>query len=106
MARALITLSTQAEALGQVWHVPAAEPLTGREFVAVIEAALGRPVRVSATSGLALRLAGLVDPRARETKAMLYQWQRPFVLDASKFQRAFGPFAVTPHHQAVGTTVT
>jgi len=54
---------------------------------------------------LALRLAGVFDPRARETTEMLYQWERPFVLDASKFQRAFGPFQPTPHQQAVATTV-
>ena len=36
---------------------------------------------------------------------MLYQWERPFVLDASKFQHAFGPFEPTPHPQAVATTV-
>ncbi len=85
--------------------LPAAEPLTGRAFVELIAAALGRPVKVTATSRLALRIAGVSDPRARETTEMLYQWERPFVLDASKFQRAFGPFEPTPHHQAVATTV-
>ena len=36
---------------------------------------------------------------------MLYQWERPFVLDASKFQRAVGPLEPTPHPQAVAATV-
>ncbi len=105
VARALITLGARPEALGEVWHLPAAEPLTGRQFVQLIAAALGRPVKVTATSRLALRIAGVFDPRARESAEMLYQWERPFVLDASKFQRAFGPFQPTPHHQAVATTV-
>ena len=105
VARALIILGARPEALGEVWHLPAAEPVTGRAFVELIAAPLGRPVKVTATSRLALRLAGLFDPRARETTEMLYQWERPFVLDASKFQRAFGPFEPTPHPQAVATTV-
>jgi nucleoside-diphosphate-sugar epimerase len=105
VARALATLGTRPEAPGEVWHLPAAEPLTGRAFVELIAAALGRPVKVTATSRLALRIAGVFDPGARETTEMLYQWERPFVLDASKFQRAFGPFEPTPHHQAVATTV-
>jgi nucleoside-diphosphate-sugar epimerase len=105
VARALATLGARPEAPGEVWHLPAAEPLTGRAFVELIAAALGRPVKVTATSRLALRIAGVFDPRARETTEMLYQWERPFVLDASKFQRAFGPFQPTPHHQAVATTV-
>jgi nucleoside-diphosphate-sugar epimerase len=105
VARALRILGARPEALGEVWHLPAAEPVTGRGFVELIAAPLGRPVKVTATSRLALRLAGLFDPRARETTEMLYQWERPFVLDASKFQRAFGPFEPTPHPQAVATTV-
>jgi nucleoside-diphosphate-sugar epimerase len=105
VARALLILGARPEAPGEVWHLPAAEPVTGRAFVELIAAALGRPVKVTATSRLALRLAGLFDPGARETIEMLYQWERPFVLDASKFQRAFGPFEPTPHHQAVATTV-
>jgi nucleoside-diphosphate-sugar epimerase len=105
VARALIILGARPEALGEVWHLPAAEPVTGRGFVELIGAALGRPVKVTATSRLGLRLAGLFDPRARESIELLYQWERPFVLDASKFQRAFGPFTSTPHSQAVATTV-
>jgi nucleoside-diphosphate-sugar epimerase len=105
VARALATLGVRPEAPGEVWHLPAAQPLTGRAFVELIAAALGRPVKVTATSRLALRIAGVFDPRARESTEMLYQWERPLVLDASKFQRAFGPFQPTPHHQAIATTV-
>jgi len=105
VARALITLGARPEALGEVWHLPAAEPVTGQGFVELIAAALGRPVKVTATSRLALRLVGLFDPRARESAELLYQWERPFVLDAAKFQRAFGPLEPTPHPQAVATTV-
>jgi nucleoside-diphosphate-sugar epimerase len=105
VARALITLGARPEALGEVWHLPSAEPLTGRAFGELIATALGRPVKVTATSRLALRTAGVFDPRARETIELLYQWERPFVLDAAKFQHAFGPFQPTPHPQAVATTV-
>ena len=97
VARALIILGARPEALGEVWHLPAAEPVTGRGFVELIAAALGRPVKVTATSRPALRLAGVFDPRARETIELLYQWERPFVLHASRFQRALGPLGPTPH---------
>jgi nucleoside-diphosphate-sugar epimerase len=106
VARALAALGERPEALGEVWHLPAAEPLTGRGFVELIAAELGRPVRVGATSRLALRVAGVVDAQARESAEMLYQWERPFVVDASKFQGAFGPFEPTPHQRAVAATVT
>ena len=105
VARALIILGARPEAVGEVWHLPAAEPVTGRGFVELIAAALGRPVKVTATSRPALRLAGVLDPRARETIELLYQWERPFVLHASRFQRALGPLGPTPHPRAVATTV-
>jgi nucleoside-diphosphate-sugar epimerase len=105
VARALLILGARPEAPGEVWHLPAAEPVTGRGFVELIAAALSRPVKVTATSRLALRLAGVFDPGARETTEMLYQWERPFVLDAAKFLRAFGSLEPTPHPQAVATTV-
>jgi hypothetical protein len=63
-------------------------------------------VKVAATPALALRIAGLFNVRARESREMLYQWERPFVLDASKFQHAFGPFEPTTTQQAAATTIT
>ncbi len=105
VARGLIRLASEPRALGEIWHVPAAEPLSGEAFVALIESALGRHVQVTATSAVALWVAGLFDARARETREMVYQWERPFVLDASKFQRAFGPFEPTPTEVSVPTTV-
>src|SRR6266704_1853581 len=48
VARALVTLGARQEAPGEVWHLPAAEPLTGRAFVELIAAALDRPVKVTA----------------------------------------------------------
>jgi hypothetical protein len=52
-----------------------------------------------------LRIAGLFNPFLRELSETLYQFERPFVSDASKFQGAFGPFEPTPHPQAVRRTV-
>ena len=52
-----------------------------------------------------IRVAGLFSPFLRELNETLYQFERPFVTDASKFQRAFGPFEPTPHPQAVERTV-
>jgi hypothetical protein len=35
----------------------------------------------------------------------LYEFERPFVSDASKFQAAFGTFEPTPHGAALKRTV-
>ena len=47
-----------------------------------------------------LRLAGLFSPLVREALEILYQFERPFVMEATKFERAFGR-SVTPHAEAV-----
>ena len=105
MARALVTLGRRDEADGQVWHLPAAEQLTGRQFLTLVFQALGQPPKVGVASRPVIRLAGLFNPLVRELNETRYQFQRPFVSDASKFQRAFGPFEPTPHPEAVRRTV-
>ena len=105
MARALVTLGERDEADGQVWHLPSAEPLTGRQFLALVFDAAGHPPKISVASRPMIRMAGLFNPFLRELNETLYQFERPFVSDPSKFQRAFGPFAPTPHPEAIGPTV-
>jgi nucleoside-diphosphate-sugar epimerase len=105
MARAFVTLGERDEADGQVWHLPAAEPLTGRRFLALVFEAAGHPPKIGVASRPMIRIAGLFNPFLRELNETLYQFERPFVSDPAKFQRAFGPFESTPHPQAVGRTV-
>ena len=45
MGRALVTLGERDEADGQVWHLPAAEPLTGRQFLTLVYEAAGHPAK-------------------------------------------------------------
>jgi nucleoside-diphosphate-sugar epimerase len=105
MARALVTLGEREEADGQVWHLPAAEPLTGRQFLTRVYDAAGLPLKAGVARRPMIRLVGVFNPLVRELNETLYQFERPFVSDASKFQGAFGPFEPTPHQEAVQRTV-
>jgi nucleoside-diphosphate-sugar epimerase len=105
MGRALVTLGEREEADGQVWHLPAAEPLTGRQFLTLVYEAAGLAPKVGVASRPMIRLVGVFNPLVRELNETLYQYERPFVSDASKFQSAFGPFEPTPHRDAVRRTV-
>lgn len=60
---------------------------------------------MQATSKNMMRLTGLFIPPARELPDIWYQFDRPFVADASGFERAFGPATVTPHEEAIARTV-
>jgi nucleoside-diphosphate-sugar epimerase len=105
MARALVTLGERNAADGEVWHLPAAEPLTGRQFLELVFEEAGHPPKVGAASRPMIRIGGLFNPLLRELNETLYQFERPFVSDASKFQAAFGPFEPTAHREAVSRTV-
>jgi nucleoside-diphosphate-sugar epimerase len=105
MARALVTLGEREEADGEVWHLPAAETLTGRQFLTLLYEAAGLAPKMGVAPRPMIRLIGAFDPLVRELNETLYQFERPFVSDASKFQGAFGPFEPTPHPEAVRRTV-
>lgn len=105
MARALVTLGEREEASGGIFHLPAAEQITGRRFVELVSAELGRRAKVSVTSRTMLRAAGLFSPFIRELVETTYQFEQPFFADASKFERTFGPFGPTPHEEAVARTL-
>jgi nucleoside-diphosphate-sugar epimerase len=44
-------------------------------------------------------------PVLREFPELMYQYERRFVMDTSKFEAAFGPFLVTPYEDALRTTL-
>lgn len=103
-ARALITLGERDEALGKTWHVPNPETVTTRRFVELVYEAAGSPLKLQAAPRILLTLLGLFDPGIREVKEMLYEFEEPFVVDHSKFDRAFGA-QPTPLAEAIRQTV-
>jgi nucleoside-diphosphate-sugar epimerase len=107
IARGLVTLAVRPEADGEVWHLPAAEPLTAQEFFDLVFEAADRPTPAKARiAGPALlAVAGIFSPMLRELRETAYQFRRPFVLDSSKFEGAFGRLEPTPHREAVERTV-
>jgi len=105
LARALVTLGQSDAGDGRAWIVPSAPPVTARELVERIRHELNRPVTLAVTSKLAMRVAGLRIPQARELVDIWYQFSGPFVADGSAFDAAFGALGPTQHHQAVRETV-
>lgn len=105
MARAFVLLGERPEADGQVWHTPAAPALTGRQYIELAAGVAGTRARPAVWGAGTVRLLGLFVPALREFPELRYQYERPFVMDGSKFEAAFGPFAVTPHEDALCTTL-
>lgn len=106
IARGLVVLGESDEANGKAWVLPAAPPISARAFVALIGQACSRPVKLSVTSKLMMRAAGLAISEAREVPDIWYQFAAPFVADGSAFNTAFGTLEITPLAQAVHDTIS
>ncbi|EFO80242.1 NAD-dependent epimerase/dehydratase [Oscillochloris trichoides DG-6] len=52
--------------------------------------ALGKPVKVNLLGRPLMLIAGLFIPMAREGVEMLYEFERPFVVDSSPTEQTFG----------------
>jgi nucleoside-diphosphate-sugar epimerase len=104
IGKGLAILGEREEALGQAWHLPSPETVSTRQFVETIFEDVGKPARVQAAPKILLRAMGLFNPGIRETIEMLYEFEEPFVVDHSKFERAFGEHA-TLLKEAIADTV-
>lgn len=103
-ARALITLGSHDESFGEVWHVPSAETITIRRLVGLIAEQTHGRARPRRTPSWLLAVGGLFNPDVRAVREVLYQSENPWVVDHSKFERAFGA-SPTPHQEAIRATL-
>jgi len=91
VARTLVTAGSDDRAWGRAWHVPTAPPMTQRALVHKLCDVAGiEPVKVSTLSPFMLRAVGLFIPAVRELSEVLYQFDAPFVIDASETTEVFG----------------
>ena len=103
--KALVILGERAEADGQAWNVPNDLPLiTQGEVVKMFAEEAGVPVKVSSRGKMFYSFAGLFVPAAKEMVEMLYEFEQPFIVDSSKFEKTFGMKA-TQMHAAIHETV-
>ncbi len=89
IARALMSVADADDAMGQAWNVPNAPDRTVREILTLFAEKADRPLKVQAMPKWMMSLVALINSDVRELKEMLYQWERPFHVDASKFSDRF-----------------
>lgn len=100
----LAILGTHPEALGEIWHLPAAPAITTRQLLELACRQEGLTLRLRPMGRWMLRTGGLFMPVARETLELLYQWEAPFIMDDAKFRQTFGAEA-TPLEKGIAETV-
>ena len=104
--RALVILGEREEADGQAWHVPNDQPnLTQAALVHLFAQEAGLEPKLSSMGKTMMAIGGLFIPEAKESVEMMYEFVKPFVVDSSKFEEAFGMQA-TPMREAIKETVS
>jgi nucleoside-diphosphate-sugar epimerase len=91
VARALAVAGTDERAWGRAWHIPTGQALSAKKFGARLAALAGAPApRIGKVPRPLMSAAGLVSPMLRELRETDHQWDRPFALDSSDFEKTFG----------------
>lgn len=103
--KALVILGQRDEADGQAWHVPNDMPeITQAELIRMIAEEAGMEPKMSGMGKFMMRIGGLFVPEAKESVEMMYEFEQPFIVDSSKFEKTFGMKA-TPLRAAIEETV-
>lgn len=101
---ALVNLGERDNALGQIWHVPNAPTITTRQFITMIYEELGLTPKVGKIGRLMMMIGGMFIPVAREMLEMGYEFEKPFIVDNSKYNRVFGDHS-TPIREGIRQTI-
>ncbi|MFF0816578.1 NAD-dependent epimerase/dehydratase family protein [Rhodococcus sp. NPDC003318] len=105
LAAAMIAAADDRALWNTVLHAPTGPAVTQRQMVqAVADAAGIADPGIGVLPGWALRTLGRVHGPTRELAEMLYQFERPFVMDSTHSERQLG-LTPTPLPEAMATTV-
>ena len=88
--KATALLGNNPEAYNQVWHLPtASNPPTGKQWIEMIAEEMEVEPRYRTAPKFMVKIMGLFSPVMRNMVEMMYQYDRDYVFDSSKFESAF-----------------
>jgi nucleoside-diphosphate-sugar epimerase len=104
-AKATAILGNTADAYNQVWHLPTDKnTLTGRQIACLYAKELNVSCKISVMPLWLIRLLGIFIPIMKEMPEMMYQYDRDYVFDSTKFDRRFN-FTATTYEEGVRQAV-
>lgn len=104
-AKAVALLGNTPDAYRQTWHLPTSkEKITGKELIALTASAMKKNARHYLLGKTMIGLAGIFIPILRELKEMLYQYDRDYFFNSSKFEQRFQTQA-TSYAEGIKATV-
>jgi len=104
-AKATALLGNTVDAYNQVWHLPTDKnTLTGKEMVALFAKEMNVETKISILPLWLLKILGLFIPIMKEMPEMMYQYDRDYFFDSSKFDKRFN-FKTTTYQEGVKLTI-
>ncbi len=98
-------LGNTPDAYSDVWHLPTTDnPPTGKQWIEAVASALDTDSSYRVAPKWVVRLMGMFMPIMRETYEMLYQYDRDYIFDSSKFEQRFG-YQPTPYTEGIAKVV-
>ncbi len=104
-AKATALLGNTIDAYNQAWHLPTDKnTLTGKEMIALFAKEMNVENKISILPMWLLKILGLFIPIMKEMPEMMYQYDRDYYFDSSKFDKRFN-FKTTTYQEGVKQTI-
>jgi nucleoside-diphosphate-sugar epimerase len=104
-ARATALLGNTDDAYNTIWHLPTDKNvLTGREFVELFSKEMKVANKLFVMPVWIIKIVGVFVPVMKEMPEMMYQYDRDYFFDSSKFEKRFN-FKTTTYPEGVKLTV-
>lgn len=104
-AKATALLGNTNNAYNQVWHLPTDKnTLRVKEFIDLFAKEMNADNRVTVLSKWLLKMMGWFVPVLKEMPEMMYQYDRDYFFDSSKFEKRFN-FKPTSYQEGIKKTV-
>lgn len=104
-AKATALLGNTDDAYNTIWHLPTDKnALTGRQFVELFSNQMKVNNKIFVMPVWMIKIVGLFVPILKEMPEMMYQYDRDYFFDSSKFDKRFN-FRTTKYAEGVKLTV-
>ena len=104
-AQATAMLGNTPDTYHQVWHLPASKiKLTGKQWIELIAKELNTKPKYNVLPAWFIGLMGFFMPIMKELKEMIYQYDRDYYFNCSKFEKRFD-FKPKDHIEAIKAIV-
>ena len=89
MGKGMFLLGQHPESDNQIWHMPTAPAITGKQFIEMAARVYGVAPKYMAINKIMLWLTGLFQKVVMGVVEMYYQYDHDYIFDSSKFEKAF-----------------